>query len=103
MIPVLLQLPAGKLAPEAIVLGFAAVIAVIGGFVAYQALRGYRRNNSRPMLFLAISILLLTAVPAGANIGLSVLTSATDAEILLVVSLSHFAGVVSILYALTRA
>lgn len=103
MIRVLLQLPVDALVPETIVVGFVAVIAVVGVFVAYQAYRGYQRNDSRPMLFLAIGILLLTAVPAGANIGLSVLTAATDAEILLVISLAHLAGVGSILYALTRA
>lgn len=103
MIRLPLQLPVEELAPETIVFGFVAVIAVVGVFVAYQAYRGYRRNDSRPMLFLAISIFLLTAVPAVANIGLSVLTSSTDAEILLVISLTHLAGVVSILYALTRA
>lgn len=103
MSQVALQLPFEALAPETIVFGFVAVIAIIGVFVAYQAYRGYRRNDSRPMLFLAIGILLLTAVPAGANIGLIVLTTATDAEILLVISLAHLAGVGSILYALTRA
>lgn len=98
-----LQPSVTDLAPETIMLGFVAVIAVIGGFVAYQSYRGYRRNDSRPMLFLAVGILLLTAGPAAATIGLSLLTSATDAEILLVISLSHFAGVLSVLYALTRA
>jgi hypothetical protein len=31
--------------------------------VVSQALRGYRRNDSRPMLFLALGIVLLTIVP----------------------------------------
>jgi hypothetical protein len=31
--------------------------------VVSQAVRGYRRNGSRPMLFLALGIVLLTIVP----------------------------------------
>lgn len=82
---------------------FAAATAVAGTFVAYQAYRGYRRNESRPMLYLAVAIVLLTAVPIGVNYSLSTLTTASDAEILLVVTAAHLAGVVAILYALTRA
>ena len=41
----------------------ATLTALVGAFVAYQGYRGYRRNDSRPMLFLAVGILLLTTVP----------------------------------------
>lgn len=41
----------------------ATLTALVGAFVAYQAYRGYRRNDSRPMLYLAVGILLLTTVP----------------------------------------
>lgn len=102
-LPLPFQLPAGEPSPEAVVFLFVAVTAVVGLFVAYQAYRGYRRNDSRPMLYLAVGVLLLTAVPAGANVVLSAATAATDAEILLVISLAHLVGVVSVLYALTRA
>lgn len=40
----------------------ATITAIVGAFVAYQGYRGYRRNDSRPMLFLAIGIALLTTV-----------------------------------------
>ncbi|MCW8173781.1 hypothetical protein D8S78_24730 [Natrialba swarupiae] len=40
--------------------GVNGLAAVIGGFVATQAYRGYRRYNSRPMLLLAAGVLLLT-------------------------------------------
>jgi len=40
----------------------ATVTALAGAFVAYQGYRGYRRNDSPPMLYLAIGILLLTTV-----------------------------------------
>ena len=36
-----------------------------GGFVAYQAYRGYRRNDSRPMLFLAAGIGLMVCLHFG--------------------------------------
>lgn len=82
---------------------FAGAVALVGSFVAYQAYRGYRRNGSRPMLYLAVGIVLLTAVPAAVNVILTVTTGATDAEILLTITVVNLGGVVSILYALTRA
>lgn len=36
--------------------------------VVYQAYRGYRRNDSRPMLFLAFGVILLTIVPVVVSI-----------------------------------
>ncbi|MCO8243076.1 hypothetical protein [Haladaptatus sp. AB643] len=82
---------------------FAGITGVAGLFVASLAYRGYRRNGSRPMLYLALGIVLLTAVPAVVNFLLTVVTGATDAEILLSIIVANLGGVVSILYALTRA
>lgn len=82
---------------------FAAATAIAGAFVAVLAYWGYRRNESRPMLYLAVGIVLLTAVPVGLNYCLLAVTAMTDAEILLVVTVAHLAGVAAILYALTRA
>jgi hypothetical protein len=98
-----LQLSNALANDSALIFAFAAVTAVAGAFVAYQAYRGYRRNESRPMLYLAVGIVLLTAVPVGVDYTLAALTRATDAEILLPVTVAHFAGVAAILYALTRA
>ncbi|MFC6824565.1 DUF7521 family protein [Halopelagius fulvigenes] len=86
-----------------LIFAFAALTALAGLFVAYQAYRGYRRNRSRPMLYLAVGLVLLTAAPVGVNYALTALTAATDAVVLLAVSLAHLAGVTAILYALTRA
>ena len=36
---------------------------VLGLFIAFQAFRGYRRNQSRRMLFLAAGLALLTVAP----------------------------------------
>lgn len=88
---------------EGLILIFAATVAVAGIFVATLAYLGYRRNGSRPMLYLALGIVLLTAVPVGIDTGLSTLTTATDASILLGVTIAHLCGVVAILYALTNA
>jgi hypothetical protein len=85
------------------VFGFATLTAAVGLFVAYQAYRGYRRNESRPMLYLALGIVLLTAAPVGVDYALMTLTTAADAEILVVITVPHLAGVLTILYALTRA
>lgn len=61
-----------------------ALTATVGFFVAYQAYRGYRRNDSRPMLFLGVGIALVTTVsfvvstlvvaPLGASEGVAVLS-----------------------------
>lgn len=82
---------------------FGVVVAVAGVFVAYQAYRGYRRNESRPMLYLAVAITLLTVVPVSADYTLATLTTASDAIILLTITIAHLAGVTAVLYALTRA
>lgn len=100
---VLLQFSDAIVNTESLLFLFPAVVAIAGVFVAYQAYRGYQRNESRPMLYLAVGIVLLTAVPVGVDYALLTLTAATDAEILLMITVSHLAGILAILYALTRA
>ena len=82
---------------------FPAVIAAAGVFVAYQAYRGYQRNQSCSMFYLACGIILLTVVPAGVNYGLSSVTPATDAAALGVIMVAHLSGVAAIVYSLTSA
>lgn len=103
MIDALLQLSEPIADAERVIFVFAAVVAVAGLFVASLAYRGYRRNASHPMLYLAIGIIFLTAVPVSLDYGLRSVTTATDAEILLAVTLSHLVGVLAVLYALTKA
>lgn len=103
MNPVPLQLSATAGTDAGVIAVFAAVTAIVGAFVAFLAYRGYQRNESHPMLYLALGIILLTTVPVGLNYGLLAVTAATDAKILLVITASHLAGVAAILYALTRA
>jgi len=80
-----------------------AVTALVGFFVAYQAYRGYRRNDSRPMLFLGVGIAFVTTIsfvvstlvarPLGASEGLAVLSW----------TLSNVVGLAAIFYAFTGA
>ncbi|WP_224450441.1 DUF7521 family protein [Haloprofundus salilacus] len=103
MIPVLLGVAAAVGSDSSLIAGFAAVTAIAGFFVATLAFRGYQRNASRPMLYLALGIVLLTTVPVSVDYALQGVTAATDAEILLAVTATHLAGILAILYALTRA
>lgn len=41
----------------------AVVIVFLSLLIAYQAIRGFLRSGRRPMLFLAIGVMLLTVVP----------------------------------------
>lgn len=77
-----------------------ALAAVVGGFVATQAYRGYRRYDSRPMLLLAAGILLLTV---GSFVGayiVDALADVSDAVVLVVVGMSELAGLVLVLRSL---
>ena len=81
----------------------ALLTAVVGGFVAYQAYRGYRRNDSRAMLFLAVGILLLTTVPFVLKQPLVLLSLMTTAEAELTAQTCRVGGLVAVLYAFTGA
>ena len=48
---------------NALVLGLALIATTLSGVISYQAYTGYRRNGSRPMLFLAIGFAFITVVP----------------------------------------
>ncbi|MFB6139452.1 MAG: hypothetical protein ABEJ26_03350 [Halosimplex sp.] len=75
----------------------------VGLFVAYQAYRGYRRNDSRPMLFLGLGIFLVSVVPFAVTLVLSGPFGASDAVTVLAWTLFEILGLGSILYALTGA
>jgi hypothetical protein len=86
--------------PVVFVLALATVL--LGLYIAYQAYRGYRRNRSRPMLYLSAGIVLLTFVPAvfstlGANVAVIQGASVTLSF------LSRLVGLLSILYAIKYA
>lgn len=81
----------------------ALVTAVVGGFVAYQAYRGYQRNASRAMLFLAIGILLLTTIPFLLKQPLVLFSLASPAEAELVAQGCRVGGLLTVLFAFTGA
>lgn len=74
-----------------------AVTAVVGGWVGYEAYRGYRRNHSRVMLLLAAGIVLLTAPAFALGQPLDAL-GAGDATILLVLQVARLGGLGAILH-----
>lgn len=48
---------------EYALLGVESVTVLLGFVIAYVAIQGYRRNESRPMLFVATGFVLLVGVP----------------------------------------
>ncbi|MFC7114160.1 hypothetical protein ACFQH2_03125 [Natronoarchaeum sp. GCM10025703] len=76
--------------------------AALGGVVAGLAYRGYRRNQSEPMLYLAVGVGFLTVVPFVLSYSVDGLTDATDAQILLVITGCNLAGLLAIAHSLRR-
>jgi len=76
--------------------------AALGAVVAWTAYRGYARNDSRPMLFLAVGIAFLTVVPFVSSYAVDWGTDATDATVLLVVTVSHLFGLLAIVRSFRR-
>ncbi|MFC7079689.1 DUF7521 family protein [Halorussus caseinilyticus] len=76
--------------------------ALVGLLIAYQAYRGYRRNDSRPMLFIAIGFTLTVGLPFVMVIPALVLSQSAFAAtaIALLSDLSTLVGLGCILYAL---
>lgn len=80
--------------------GYEFVGAVLGLFIAYQAYRGYRRNQSRPMLFMSLGFVLVVGVPVLLTIPFLFVASIPQAVYQFVIQTSEVAGLVSIIYAL---
>jgi len=76
--------------------------AALGSVVAWTAYRGYARNESKPMLFLAVGVAFLTVVPFVLSHTVDLATGATDATVLLVVTACHLLGLVSIVRSFRR-
>ena len=97
----LLQLSNDLLNEVNVVFILSSVTTAVGTFIAYQAYRGYQRNDSRAMLHLAAGIMLLTAIPFAVSTALEAVTTASDAWILLAITVANVAGVAAMFYALT--
>ena len=74
--------------------------AVIGLFIAYQAYRGYRRNDSRPMLVIAAGFTLALAVPFLLVVLYAAIPVLPETVVAVLGQLSQLAGLIAILYAL---
>lgn len=73
---------------------------VIGVFIAYQAYRGYQRNNSRPMFFIALGFVLVLAVPFCIFLLYGVFPNIPVTAVIISSQLSQVSGLIAILYAL---
>ena len=81
----------------------AAVSATLGLFVSSLAYLGYARNDSPPMLFLAVGIAFITAVSFVFSYGVDWATEATDAQVIVLVTLCRLVGLASIAHSLGGA
>jgi len=78
------------------------VAALVGLLIAYQAYRGYRRNDSRPMLFIAFGFTLTVGLPFVMAVPTLLLSNSPTATAALVVlsDASTLVGLGCILYGL---
>jgi hypothetical protein len=95
---VTLPLQSVTVSAEGVWLAVLALGVVVGSLVAYQAFRGYRRNDSRPMLFLAVGLALLG--PVHFLLSLAPLSAAAVGVALQTVDVL---GLLAVGYSLTRA
>lgn len=76
--------------------------AAVGLLVASIAYRGYRRNASRAMYFLAIGIVFITVTPLLASYGIAAILPLPEALTLLFILCGNILGLLAILYSLER-
>ena len=79
------------------------LVAIFGIAIAYQAYRGYRRNDAASMLYLSIGLLLLTFVPFVINVSVTTLLSPERAVTAFLENVSRLLGLVTIMYSLYGA
>ena len=87
----------GEVAPTAAMTGVSSLTAGLGGFVAVQAYRGYRRHDRRPMLLLSVGLGLLTVGSFGAITAVDWLPAVSDAAAVGTVWTVELLGLVAIL------
>ncbi|MFC4247794.1 hypothetical protein ACFOZ7_12640 [Natribaculum luteum] len=76
------------------------LVALLGTIIAYQAYRGYRRNDATSMLYLAIGLLLLTLCPFLINIAITTLVAPARVVIVFLENVSRLLGLLVIMYSL---
>lgn len=81
--------------------GMNVLAAFVGLLIAYQAYRGYRRNHSRPMLFIALGFALTVGLPFVMAVPTLLANSPGAAAALIVLAdVSTLVGLGCILYGL---
>lgn len=82
---------------------------VLGGVITYIAFQGYRRNSSRPMLFVAGGFFFVFVVPFLLSVGSTLIVTAGGAGPIvaqisavagIITEISRVSGLLSILYGL---
>ncbi|QFU84972.1 DUF7521 family protein [Natronorubrum aibiense] len=76
------------------------LVALFGTVIAYQAYRGYRRNDARSMLYLAVGLLLLTLCPFLINVTVTTVFSPRQLVTAFLENVSRLVGLVAIMYSL---
>lgn len=81
--------------------GYELVGAVLGVVIAYLAYRGYRRNDSRPMLFVSLGFALALGVPLLLTVAyLALPVSGLQVAMQLVTQTVEITGLLCIIYGL---
>lgn len=81
---------------DTLALASSALTAAVGLFVAYQAYRGYRRNDSETMAALAVGIVLIAVVPYVVIYPVHAALGLTDAQTLVGALFAHTLGLLAI-------
>lgn len=74
--------------------------AALGLFIAYQAYRGYRRNDSRPMLYISLGFILIFGLPSLLVGVVLLLPTISQPTLQVVIQTFEIAGLLGIIYAL---
>lgn len=76
--------------------------AALGLFVASLAYNGYARNDSTPMFYLTVGIVLFTTVPFLVSYSINWLLSVEGPVIVLLVTVTHLLGLLAIFRSFKR-
>ncbi|MFD1687534.1 DUF7521 family protein [Halobellus litoreus] len=85
---------------EVLLQAYEMVGVVLGLFIAYLAFRGYQRNDSRPMLFIALGFSILLGLPAVVFLISLVLPSVSEPTVQILTQTLEIIGLILIIYAL---
>lgn len=103
-------MPVSEAALYLVLLTMTLVASGLGLIIVFQAYRGYRRNDSERMLFLAVGLALITIAPFGLSLLFTLIAPGTGSEELLMSyalpissRVLEIVGLALILYSLYRS